>query len=524
MMQRRFWFAFAFLTTAIAVWLWYLAPRPPVKFVPFASITMGQPIASCWLNRHPDHHVLVVVTKDAKVWRIMVKGQTLVSEPVQIPLRYPSKGFFDFDRDGYVEFLAINWDEANGLCLWVFKQRKSIRGKRLPRQIFPSWFSLPKSEWVLWSKIHLEDHAGYLTFIIEPNPKKQRKVVVWTRWHSSGGPFLLLSRSGRHLRPFTEDLWHDIRTEDFDHDGVYELVLTGRFRDCPAAVGIYKWDGSTYRLWWPTDERDGYVLHAEVQDLDEDGTKDIVTVLDTKGISYDVSPFRALAIYCLRQGRYRKVARCSLPKMTSINECWWAPALVGVLRLRCGCLIMLERESEFMGYFYRPSSSQLRRVWQIKGDMSWLSGCSHANGSDIFVSFAFRPRLPNFLRKIIPPFARDWLEQRFDREQVATLWLVWDGTTLKQKARWIGSRLSKASGTCDGNFWVALAKKGERVWHYTIVMVDGRRLRKLWQGDFHASPDNVFGGDLDGDGNEELVVVETSEGKISVFKAKQTGK
>jgi len=29
---------------------------------------------------------------------------------------------------------------------------------------------------------------------------------------------------------------------------------------------------------------------------------------------------------------------------------------------------------------------------------------------------------------------------------------------------------------------------------------------------------------LDGDGNEELVVVETSEGKISVFKAKQTGK
>ncbi len=264
------------------------------------------------------------------------------------------------------------------------------------------------------------------------------------------------------------------------------------------------------------------MLYTEIQDLDGDGTKEIVAVLDTKGQQGKESPFRALAIYRLEQGRYRKVAQCLLPREAQAHE-FGSPYLNKVLRLSNGCLILLERYSgELLGYFYQ--NRKLQRVWKLKGQATWRLRCSHANGFDVFVSVEFWARLPNFLLKILPPFARAWLKQRFDQGQVTTLWLVWDGTTLKQKARWIGLKLSKASGTCDGNFWVALAKKGERVWHYTIVMVSGRRLRKFWQGDFRASPDNVFGGDLDGDGNEELVVVETSEGKISVFKAKQTGK
>jgi len=227
MMRRRFWFAFAFLATAIAVWLWYLAPRPPVKFVPFASITMGQPIASCWLNRHPDHHVLVVVTKDEKIWRIMVKGQTLANEPVRLPLQRFNEGFFDFDRDGYEEFFAAKHADIGGFYLWVFKRRESVRGKRLPPQTYPSWFSLPKSRWVLWSKIPLEGgHCAQVAFVTEPKPHQPRKVVVWDRHCTSGGPCLVLSKDGRRLHPFTEDDWQGVEcVEDLDHDGICELIL-----------------------------------------------------------------------------------------------------------------------------------------------------------------------------------------------------------------------------------------------------------------------------------------------------------
>lgn len=37
--------------------------------------------------------MLVVVTKDEKIWRIMVKGQTLANEPVRLPLQRFNEGF-----------------------------------------------------------------------------------------------------------------------------------------------------------------------------------------------------------------------------------------------------------------------------------------------------------------------------------------------------------------------------------------------------------------------------------------------
>lgn len=520
-MRRRWWVAIAVFVAAITAWGWWLASQPPVRFVPLASITMRQPINSCWLNRHSDRHVLVAVTIEdpkawrIKTWRIAFKGQTLVGEPVRLPLRHPNTGFFDFDGDGCGEFFA-----AKGFYLWIFKRRENVRVKRLPPQTYPSWFLMPKSQWVLWGKIPLEGFYAELSFFTEPDPHQPRKVVVWEKHSTSGGPCLLLSRDGRRLHPFTKDEWHGVeRVEDLDHDGVCELILDGGrswYREPPAHKGIYKWDGRTYRLWWPTEKRDGYVLYSEVQDLDGDGTKDIVAVLDTKGAQGHESPFRALVVYRLQQGRYRKVVQCPLPQEP---QNFGAPLLVAVLPLRDGALIMLERADELLGYLYRDE--KLQRVWRFKSNfINWHSGVSH--DEDVFLSFDFTPRWVLLVHDWLPSRLQDYWWERFHRQPI-TLRLVWDGANLREKGRWRGMKLTKAKGTCGGKFWVALARKSGKVWHHTVMMTDGQRFRKLWHGDFRASPDNVFGGDLDGDGDDELIVMEAGKGKISVFKAEREG-
>jgi hypothetical protein len=128
-----------------------------------------------------------------------------------------------------------------------------------------------------------------LTFITEPDQKQPRKVVAWVKNSSSGGFLFVLSPDGRRLIPFNSggwkglDFWREVMSvEDLDHDGVCEVIARGRSYDrtSPGHIGIYKWDGRTYRLWWTSPRKGEYVVDANMCDLDGDGTKEIVAVLD----------------------------------------------------------------------------------------------------------------------------------------------------------------------------------------------------------------------------------------------------
>ena len=450
------WLSIVVLVAAVALF-WWRSAQPPIIFVPIASCFP----TSIRTNFAYGALRYEVVTKDGKRWR----WTTRLREKSKFAKFAGNRGFFDFDGDGWEEFFAFDTNLRD--CLWVFKRREAVRGESLPKQNFPSWFLLPKSQWVLWSKIPLDYCVSCnLTFITEPDPHQPHKVVVWEWGSSSGGQCLLLSRDGRRLIPFTDDLWLGIGSvEDLDHDGTCELVLYGRLFVAQARKAIYKWDGRTYRLWWIPDKRDGYLLDAIFCDWDGGGTKEIIALLDLKGSVHGMSPVRALAVYRLEHGRYHKVAQFSLPKWAWFVE--WRVGGAASVPTRPGVIIALE--------FPPPD-------WRF------------------------------FVRDLLPDFLSHWWDKLFCREQKETWWLVGDGKSIRVQSRWRGMTLTEAWGTSGKAVWFALESNG----YYIVIASVNGRCYPVWQG----KPSVLLSGDWDGDGDDELIVREKGASKLTVFKAR----
>jgi hypothetical protein len=467
-MRHIRWLVTTVFIAAVAL-LWWRANQPPISFVPIETFVPKH--VSIRRNFYVGVFQCEIETAEGKKWRWTAK----VRERGKYAKFAWDQGFFDIDGDGYEEFFVAKPFDA----LWVFKRQESVKVGRLFEQKLPSWFppgglALSKSEWmllyenqwVLWSKIPIDFEPWGLTFIAEPNSQQPCKVVLGGRYTSPNGNSLLcllLSPDGRRLIPFAEE-WTVKSVEDLDHDGICELVLEGRVLVARAAKAIYKWDGKTYRLWWMPEKRDGYLLDAILCDLDGDGTKEIVALLDLKGSVNALSPFRALAVYRLERGRYRKVTQLPLPKDAQFVE--WGKVVTAAIPTQKGAIIALE--------FDPPE-------WRL------------------FVG----DRLPSPLRR--------WYE-RFCQQQRETWWLVGDGKNVRVQNRWRGMTPSGVWGASGKAVWFDLEGQG---YHAVVASVNGR-CYPVWWGKASA----LMGGDWDGNGDDELIVWEKDKGKLTVFKTR----
>jgi len=452
-MGRIRWLSVAVLFAAVAL-LWQRATQPPISFVPIATFTPRNVVIErpFWAGVFRYN----IETADGNKWQWTVRLRDR-GKHVWFAL---GQGFFDFDGDGYEEFFVAKPFEA----LWVFKRRESVKGEKLPEQKLPSWFPLPKRQWVLWCKEQTQvgSHFEWI-FVTEPDRRQPRKVIAWDAWTNS---YLVLSHDGQRFICFTKGertrmLRRGVEdVEDLDLDGICELILQSSLL---GAKAIYKWDGKTYRLWQILEAQDGFLGDSILCDLDGDGTKEVVTLwglLSSETLTYG----KVLAVYHLERGRYRKVTQLCLPE-----GAWflWNYNIAPAIPVSKGAIVTLK---------FNP------------------------------------PEWRRFVRNRLPSPFRRWWEEWFCRERYETWWLVRDGKNVRVKNRWSGMMLSGVWGMSGKVVWFDLERKS---YHIVIASVN-RRCYPVWQG----KASELLSGDWDGDGDDELIVCnwEKDKGKFTVFK------
>jgi hypothetical protein len=512
------------LISAIAISVIWFFNRPPAKVVPIG--TVAKPITKFWVSNQGKSQALILVSPEGEAWQVRLRDGKFVCEQLkQLDNAVAiNSGFFDIDKDGYPEFLRTEFD-----TVWVFKRKESVKGKIARHCTPPSDFPLKdRSQWVVWAKIKVDGYCPDLTFVTEPDPKQPKKVVAWVKESSSGGFLFVLSPDGQRLIPFNsgewsnQDYWSEVvSVEDLDHDGICEIIARGRSYDrtSPGHIGIYKWDGRTYRLWWTSPRKGEYVLDAEICDLDGDGTKEIVAVLDLKGMSN----LRALAVYRLEGKRFKKVAQCRLP-----DEPIPYPDLAAIMPTLQGSIIAIERSTDEI-LFLRYWKGKFQRVGWIIGITP--VGCSKV-GMDFFVSDEVNLRWLEFLYQRLPSKYNLFFLNIFGSEQRPITKVVsWDRKELRMKAKLNGALETSIGRGARGN-WILLveAVRWKRanipsqfkpaLLRYRLFFGANGRYRKIWQISLPFTEPSIetCPADLDGDGVDELVFVDIQNDKVRVFR------
>jgi len=192
--------------------------------------------------------------------------------------------------------------------------------------------------------------AGYspAAWFIRESPLN--KALFMTRCQGSGGNCLYyLDFKKRVLETVSEDcLQADPRFEDIDHDGTAEIFLENRGRDRTAVNGaaLMRWDNGNYRIWWPNWSALPYVMYAELSDVDGDGKKEIVAILDPGNESSQ----RQLGIWKLDRGEWKLIDKVGLPDADDAIE---LPTFAGVAAGANGTNIRLNYPSGTLECRYR---------------------------------------------------------------------------------------------------------------------------------------------------------------------------
>ncbi len=207
-------------------------------------------------------------------------------------------GIFDLDNDGAPQIFIDYWlgpDNADLVKLLVFKKA----GTKYAQYLAVTAPSL-----------------GYApgAWFIEEAPV--RKMLLQTRCGGSSGNCLYYLDEKKHaLEPVDEEIFIEggVAIEDVDGDGTAEIFVKARGRDRTACQGaaLYRWQDNHYELWWPTRSSGKYVIYAELADLDGDGEREIVAVVDPKRDSR----LRELSVWKASHGTWRLLSTAKLPEL-----------------------------------------------------------------------------------------------------------------------------------------------------------------------------------------------------------------
>jgi hypothetical protein len=178
-------------------------------------------------------------------------------------------GAFDIDGDGSPEVFLDYWHPFDNpreetVVLLVYKR---IRGK------YQQYLKL-KAESI--------GYAPAAWFINEsPHPK----AIFMTRYGGSSGTGLFyLNMNKKSLDLISSPMFLEAYPKflDLDGDGVKEIFLHGRGRDRTSNPGgaILRWKDDGYKMWWPDWTGLPTVIYASVADMDGNGKKEVVAVLE----------------------------------------------------------------------------------------------------------------------------------------------------------------------------------------------------------------------------------------------------
>jgi hypothetical protein len=230
-------------------------------------------------------------------------------------------GIFDLDNDGSPEVFVEYWPyPGDHTQLLIYKK---MEGAYTP-----------------YLKLTAET-AGYApaAWFLDESP--ERKAVFMTRYGGSSGLGLFyLDLKKKSLDLITGDISLDELPlfEDIDRDGIAEIFLHGRGRDRTSAqgAGILHWKDGPYKLLWPDWDSSPYVIYAVLADLDGDGKKEIIAVLDPE----KESSKRGIGVWKYKEGLLTLISKTGLPDASHLGE----PEILKVLPMTRGVEIGL-------GYF-----------------------------------------------------------------------------------------------------------------------------------------------------------------------------
>ena len=224
-------------------------------------------------------------------------------------------GVFDVDGDGSPEIFLDYWSpfglqDNDNVVLLVYKK---IRGK------YRQYLKL-KAETYGY-------HPGAWFLFESPHPK----AVFMTRYGgSSGSGLFYLNLKNKSLDLISGPVFLEGHPEfvDLDGDGMAEVFLPGRGRDRTSQPGaaVLHWKDKGYEVWWPDWSGIPTVVYATLADLDNDGRKEIVAVLEPAKIDFDeyddgktLSP-RELAVWKVSKQGLSLFSRSNLPDAQSLSE------------------------------------------------------------------------------------------------------------------------------------------------------------------------------------------------------------
>ena len=124
------------------------------------------------------------------------------------------------------------------------------------------------------------------------NEKPHPKAIFMTRYGGSSGTglfYLNLNKKSLDLisgmftlkASLSLKIWMEME---------WPKSLYGRVDDrSETGAAVLHWNGDGYDLWWPNWPSGPYVIYAKLIDLDKNGNKEIVAVLDPAGASAGTS-------------------------------------------------------------------------------------------------------------------------------------------------------------------------------------------------------------------------------------------
>ena len=234
---------------------------------------------------------------------------------------------FDMDGDGVPEGFTWEWQSGGDwMKIVVYKKIGDQYRKLFSRGVESLGFA--PAAWFLRES---------------PQPKG---LFMSRAGGSSGYGLYSLDFKRRKFVPVNREFFFTgIEFLDFDGDGQREIFMEGRghVRRGGLGLGVYRWNGERYGLWWPDWELDKrlwgfpYPVYGRLADVDGDDRPELVVMLDTekhtaeKWERDDFEGTRELGIWSLGAGGPKLLAKCTLPPATNL----WDPALGTITR---GCV------------------------------------------------------------------------------------------------------------------------------------------------------------------------------------------